>query len=290
MLSIDKSEPFFITKIDNIYSPKFNELAYFYEDGSYESYLVGETLKVDHENEFFYDGDNYRIITVVKENNEWYIGAETGVTDEVLEKYNAPRRTDAEKDYYLRTGYGNYSEDNIKHIGYGFVSPGNEPASISVMLSDKKTIVTTTFSEFIKNVTQNEVGNMGFKSDAICAQAMSAKMAGWWAHVAKYRSSYGCDIKYGDVTYIKGTSPNNSVRSAYSTISSYKMTASNGKLFYAAYVAGSQNANGQHGGVLKQNGAQYLAKTYNYSWKKILHYYYDDSSYNNPDTGTVVIS
>jgi hypothetical protein len=150
-------------------------------------------------------------------------------------------------------------------------------------------IRTVAFNNFVKNVTQNEIGNLGFDADAIKAQALAAKMCGWWAAEGHYRENYGADIMYGDVAYVSGANITQSVNSACNSVSSYKMLSSGGKLFYAAYVAGSQNSSGEHSGRLRQNGAQYLATHSNYTWKKILHYYYDDSSYNNPNTRTIRI-
>ena len=97
---------------------------------------------------------------------------------------------------------------------------------------------------------------------------MAAKMCGWWAKVAQYRDSIGADIQYGDVAYVDGTTVKESVKKACNAISKYKMVSddnSGNKLFYASYVAGQKDATG------------------------ILHYYYDNSSFNNPNVGIVKI-
>lgn len=66
---------------------------------------------------------------------------------------------------------------------------------------------------------------------------------------------------------------------------------SGNQLFYASYVAGQKDATGKGKGRLRQNGAEYLATNslYKYGWGKILHYYYDNSSFNNPSVGIVKI-
>lgn len=96
---------------------------------------------------------------------------------------------------------------------------------------------------------------------------------------------------YGDVTYVPNTTSNSSVNSAVSAISSYRCVSSSAtgsKLFSTAYFAGSNNGNGAGTGQLRQNGSNYLANS-GYDWKEILHYYYDNSSYNNPNVGIVRI-
>lgn len=47
---------------------------------------------------------------------------------------------------------------------------------------------------------------------------------------------------------------------------------------------------GKNSGRLRQNGSNYLASTKSYTYTEILHYYYDNSSYNNPSVGIVKIN
>ena len=103
------------------------------------------------------------------------------------------------------------------------------------------------------------------------------------------------EIKLVDLKtiYVDGTTVKESVKDACNDISNYKMVSDNNsgnKLFYASYVAGQKDATGKGNDRLRQNGAAYLAtaSSYKYGWQKILHYY-DNSSFNNPNVGTVRI-
>lgn len=66
--------------------------------------------------------------------------------------------------------------------------------------------------------------------------------------------------------------------------------SSGGQLFFTSYFAGSSNTDGKNSGRLRQNGSNYLASTKSYTYTEILHYYYDNSSYNNPSVGIVKIN
>lgn len=52
----------------------------------------------------------------------------------------------------------------------------------------------------------------------------------------------------------------------------------------------SPTDHGKNSGRLRQNGSNYLASTKSYTYTEILHYYYDNSSYNNPSVGIVKIN
>lgn len=54
------------------------------------------------------------------------------------------------------------------------------------------------------------------------------------------------------------------------------------------YEAGAFNDYGKNSGIMRQNGSNYLASS-GYSWRDILHYYYDNSGFNNPNTGIISI-
>lgn len=59
---------------------------------------------------------------------------------------------------------------------------------------------------------------------------------------------------------------------------------------FTSYFAGSSDTAGKNSGRLRQNGSNYLASTKSYTYTEILHYYYDNSSYNNPSVGIVKIN
>lgn len=121
------------------------------------------------------------------------------------------------------------------------------------------------------------------------------KMCGWWAKAGRYRALLGCDIKNGDVaykSYNEATYANQvAILEAVTAMDGYYMVSSSGKLFYAAFWAGEETSTtgGQGSGKATQYGSNYLATELGYTWQEILHYYYDNSAYNNPNVGIVSI-
>lgn len=292
ILTVNAANVVSIERIDNCYAPKFNELSNFFEtEDSYEVYLVGIDMKVNINTEYFCNGINYKLVVLVNNDGIWQVGGQSGAPIEVLLKSNGMLVDEAITSYSIRVFEGAVVPFGT---GYGLLAPTSVPKTIKVANASGTTVYKVNFTDFIKNVTQNEIGNLGFNSNAIKAQAMAAKMCGWWAKVAQYRDSVGADIQYGDVAYVDGTTVKKSVKDACNAISKYKMVSddnSGNKLFYASYVAGQKDAAGKGKGRLRQNGAEYLAtnSSYKYGWEKILHYYYDNSSFNNPSVGIVKI-
>lgn len=232
---------------------------------------------VNEDNGYFSNGISSHLIILVKDNDGWHIGTMLGCPSELNDM--------------------TVLSNNILRKGYGFCNCGTEPSTIDVM--DEKGTVhkNVSFEDFIINVTCNEIGNEGYNTNALKANIIAVKMCGWWAVEANYRETYGCDIKNGDVNYrssLKTPDTNTQiVKNAVSDLDGWRMVSSSetgGKLFFASFFAGSANATGKGTGRLRQNGSNYLAESLKYDWKQILHYYYDNSSYNNPDVGTVQIT
>lgn len=121
-------------------------------------------------------------------------------------------------------------------------------------------------------------------NDALKANAMAVKMAGWYFKLGGYYAPQGYDISFGWVAYkshLETTEANTAtVTNAVDEIEGYRLVTSTGKVFFTSYFAGNYNDTGYHSGRMRQNGSQYLASTYDYDWEDILHYYYDESSYN----------
>ena len=80
------------------------------------------------------------------------------------------------------------------------------------------------------------------------------------------------------------------ITNAINAVDGKKLVSSGGQLFFTSYFAGSSDTAGKNSGRLRQNGSNYLASTKSYTYTEILHYYYDNSSYNNPSVGIVKIN
>lgn len=279
ILTVTSVDVLSVNKVDDSYAPKiYPELMdYFTDESNYECYKVDIATTVNEDNGYFNDGISSHLVILVKDNGDWHIGAMLGCPSEL-------------------NGTSALSEIAPRK-GWGFCDCGSEPSTIDVMDEDGTVHDNVDFEEFVANVACNEIGNEGYDADALKANIIAIKMCGWWAVEANYRESYGCDIKNGDVNYRSSlwTTDENTqiVEDAVSDMSGWRMVSSSGtggKLFYSAFFAGSYNSTGKGTGQLRQNGSNYLAESLGYTWKEILHYYYDNSSYNNNNVGTVQIT
>ena len=217
---------------------------------------------------YFGNGTNFSLVLMIREASGWKIG---GIC-------KCPRDLGS-----VPAGI------TVSRQSYGFVSYQSQPSYIKVK-DENGTVKNVAFSTYLKNVTYNEIGNMGYYDEAIKANVMAIKMCGWWAHAAGYRSAEGCDIKYGDVAYKSSYQTKPAITNAINAVDGKKLVSSDGQLFFTSYFAGSSNADGKNSGRLRQNGSNYLASTKSYTYTEILHYYYDNSSYNNPSVGIVKIN
>ncbi len=277
ILTVKTADVISVEKVGNEYAPKvYPELMDFFADESlYECYKVDLQTTVKEGNGYFANGVSSHLVITVQENGVWYIGAFLGCPESLAGGSGVSARA--------------------ARIGYGFCNLDGEVTSIKVM-DEAGTVHTVSLDDFTINVTCNEIGNMGYHSDALKANVIAVKMCGWWAKEASYREAYGCDIKNGDVNYrssLLTTDANTrTVEDAVADMDGYIMVSSSatgGKLFFASFWSGSYNDSGAGVGRLRQNGSNYLATELGYSWTDILHYYYDNSAYNNPNVGTVQI-
>lgn len=124
--------------------------------------------------EYFGNGTNFSLVLMIREASGWKIG---GIC-------KCPRDLGS-----VPAGI------TVSRQSYGFVSYQSQPSYIKVK-DENGTVKNVAFSTYLKNVTYNEIGNMGYYDEAIKANVMAIKMCGWWAHAAGYRSAEGCDIKY----------------------------------------------------------------------------------------------
>ncbi|HBL84821.1 MAG: hypothetical protein A2Y17_05195 [Clostridiales bacterium GWF2_38_85] len=101
ILNVISTKVVSITKLDNSYTPRYPELANYYEsEDNYECYLVGIAMTVHEDSNFYFNGINYSLIVLVNDNNTWNIGAESGCNLGILEEMEGVLPVeDAIKDY-----------------------------------------------------------------------------------------------------------------------------------------------------------------------------------------------
>lgn len=247
-----------------IYQVTKDDVPYYPELEKYkkEYYRVVVNLQTYKDNQYFTNGINEYYMTVVSDEGGKKIGS-------------------------LSKRYPEYSHK----FGWGFANAGSEPYSINVKDQNYK-VHNVSLHDFAFNVVCNEIGNLNYSKEAIKANILAVKMCGWWAVRAAYRAADGCDIMWGDVTFLNhnlATTQNQSyIANCFDDVFDYDVYANNNKIFYMNYEAGGFNGYGKNSGVMRQNGSNYLASS-GYSWRDILHYYYDNSGFNNPDTGIISI-
>lgn len=261
-------------------------------DDNYSCYKLHVRYEVEKPNDYFSNGDFEKYVLLVRENGEWYVAAHHDyfeyecpiVNTNKIGKLEATRDSDDQSNMYTFCN----ARKNIN------VFSGTSIHSVP-------------FVDFIINTTCNEIGNMMYDDDAIIANIIAIKMCGWYCFAHSVNADEGYDIvginsvgKTSLVAYDHGNyngclqSQITRITSLVNTYMKYYMVtsaASGGKLFFPNYRAGSANANGAGGGRLYQNGSNYLAtnSNYGYSWKQILHYYYDNSQEIGGSVGIVQI-
>lgn len=268
IFSIDSVDIVGITSIEKDRIPFFFEIEEYYEiPDALRCYEVEVKLSLRADSDYYHNGVNTFTIAFVWENEDWFIG---GI---------AVNRNDTKGQ---RTGLINFSAI---------------PSTITVM-DENGYIETVDFDDYIFNVTCNEIGDLGFDEDALKANVMAVKMIGWFAQKAHCYGDKGYDIGYGMVTYLSTNRATQAgraaVQEAMNEVANYCMVSSEatgGKLFTSNYAKGKYGYYASHAssGVLKQYGSNYLAEEMNYDWKEILHFYYDNATYNYPNLGIVQI-
>lgn len=262
ILAIKHAQIISMERVDDGFAPKFyKELADFYEKKDFACYLVEINTTVDHANDFFSTGKSRHICIVVKQDDSWYMGAIYAYTNE----YEGA----------MRGGITN-----------GFIDFVTQPSTILIKPKDASPR-TVNFTEAVVNITCNEIGAMGYKKAAVYANVMAVKMLCWWARAGHYHEDDGFDIGFGEVTYMLHLATNESqtqtIRNAVSALKAYYMVTSKDKLFYADYLKEASMGSGS----LSQQGSNRLAKQ-GYTWKEILHYYYDNSKPNSSQSVGII--
>ena len=260
---------------------------FFKSERTYACYRVEVRLTVNEENGYFSNGVNSFIMTLIKENGAWGVGAMSA--DTMPEEASTLKIDIPPFPTNLPSGSAG---------GFGDV-PGCKAVPSTVNVRDEKNVVhkNVPFDTYLTNVIFHEIGNV-FHDNAICAHIVQIKTFTWCFFVKKPYVAYGFDICCGHVSYMSqqpSSSVTQNITRCINTVRDYYMASSTGtgsKLFYADFTGDPVPANGgQGGGEFFQNQAQVLASQQNYSWRQILRYFYDDShpgkGNSNPNVGKV---
>lgn len=259
---------------------------------NYYMFKVTVDFEVRGTSAYFDDGITDRLIIVVENDNAFYLAVDCNyfLDSDLIS-------TDSEENNG-GNAKGQTSEDHQT------ITTAFHNINPTIKVKSSNVVHTVSIYDFVINVACNEFGNMNYDDDAKIANIIAIKMCGWYAMFTDLHGSTEFDI-YGVgnpghtamVAYnhnsLNGCTSANKAK-IETLVNNYMdryMLTSSGKLFFPNYEAGSANANGKGQGCMYQNGSNYLAtnSSYNYSWSKILHYYYDNSEELDGSIGVVQI-
>jgi hypothetical protein len=270
ILTVNSAAVISITQVTDEAAPSgvYDELEEHFEDTSaYNCYKVVVDMSINEDNGYYLEGINEKIIILINENGEWKVGS----------TYNAPQ-----------------SNPRLRGVGQlvGFCAGAYSTKPSIVRVKESSTyIVSPTLSVYVRNTIQNEVGNLNYPSNALKALCVASQSHVWWFCLTKYWDAQGYDIRSydGTVNYHSGTTINSAITTAYNSVSGYYIKASNGLHFSTPYNS-KATANSQSSGQLYEDGAKTKANQ-GMTWQNILHYYFDNSTFNlQPGDSTGIVS
>lgn len=274
ILTVNSVDVASVSHVSSSCAPFYRELESYYGSDQFECYIVSMKIEVNEETEYFQSGDTQRLVILVKNNGQWKIGATCA--------YSTPLERGTS--YGFLSGDVDNPPDTItvdQFAGY------NSSESITVSGSPKK----VAFDTFVTKTVLGEIGNCGYDEEAERAITISDRMFAWWCALGHYRDTFGCDIiGEFDVNYSPSTSitsfPLTTRQNIRKSLHQYAIS-STGK-FFAVGANNYSKYNKEASGVVVQSGANALAES-GYAYEEILHYYLDNSSYNNSDVGIIQI-
>jgi hypothetical protein len=310
LLGIKKAELALVESIEYADLSKYTDMQYYANlyGSEIQGYFVGINIEIEKESKYFYNGVNYFIFILAKEDNEWKEIEFSQAPITLVKKFAGDDKTSqkiiAERFHgNIISSNGSILETNIaseKQLAEERgelistaqpTSVGSEfdrPSEIRVrrVALDKTEIVD--FYDYVKNVLPNE-WIASWRAESLKAGAQACKFVGWYrVYHAKY-PNYDYDVKdtTADQVYTPNTE-NSDTTAAINAVGGIGIKNSEGTLFYPAYAAGSSGSNGtQYGGQMSQWGSQRLAgPSYNYTCMDILHYYYDYSDKSEDEIET----
>lgn len=171
------------------------------------------------------------------------------------------------------------------------------PATINILYNN--TVSRESFSLYVMRSTMKEFGTNSYSLEAKKAVGMAVKTYAWYHTIYARHSVVGADVCATShcQVYNPSVSVTQQVKTAVEEILKIQMRktvsgrsesgviiAANG-IWQSWHHQAAYNANGKLEGRLKQLGADYLAKEWNYSYQSILKYYFNDIEFVSCDSG-----
>lgn len=278
------------------------------------------TIHVTHEDKFFYNGTNYRLLVVVREQHLWrlaemseapveaIVGSGNGFGTSTERGAITVREARHKGDIINPAGTvlsGNAADvaEERRRRGNAPVPPDATQATASTpvppsiiyvrMTRDANkvwyscptgcTVAMMFTTTYVKNVLPNEWSDANFPVEALKAGAMAVKYYGWYRVLNPKYPGLGYDVvdTTDDQVYIAGTAKT-WASAAVDAVAGIGMKRTTSQdIFQAQYVKGTCICNGgQSGGKVLQLGSWYQASTAGKTYTQILRYYYDNASIN----------
>ena len=244
-----------ITKIDEYFN-LFSEI---------EAYYVAIDYQLESENQYVYNGVNYRLYLLALEEDQWVI----------IQISHIPIHRMIEEGY----GFGTEGYERL-------IKAHQIPSTIRVYRSSSGSIDVVDFDYYVKNVLPNEwIGSWPMES--LYAGVLACKMYGWY-HILYPRSTY-YDVR--DDTYDQVYAPGSEyyrTNQAVDDMDGIGVERDDGALFETQYLAGTygpDKPSGEYEGRMSQWRTKYWAdQGKNYTF--MVHYYWD----NSPQAGYQLVN
>lgn len=283
---------------------------------SVKAYIIAADLTVKKETKYHYNGVNMFTVLVAKESNQWKIFAFSVASAETIrDAYSdSDVRTDGNVDIsrmlqiaikretqaVWENVAGDVIVDNqateeqlIEEAGgienYHVAAKDlmvnrtthTRPGDIRIALYNSSgvrySIVTVDFYDAIKNTLPNEWGT-AWPVKSLKAGAQCVKMVIWSLIVDPWYPNSGFDMKNNNDGHYLPNTENTACTQAINAVSGVGVQNTDGDIFYASYVAGTQGSYGtENGGTCCQWGTKKFAED-GWNYFSMLSYYYSYSS------------
>ena len=305
--------------VKNVRTAALQEIQLLNDSGNRCEYIVGIDYTVSKEDEFYYNGVNYRYLILEKIDNEWKI---VEYQDAPLENYipYGAQAQDLGLDTVNSIALPNLNRENTaialriikarekgefinaqgKRIDvihsinqFGVMdTPATEgsrvrPEAIYIDRRDEDWGVEgCDFDPYCKGVLPNE-WYASWPTQSLRAGAIAIVQYSAYAVLHPRHSSLGahvCDSSHCQV--FRENSETNSCNVAVDAVKKYYYETATGNFFQTCYAAGVYGEDYGHSGRMRQNGTHYWADQ-GQTWRWMMEYYYTDSNYNIPITTIV---
>ncbi|PIX29605.1 MAG: hypothetical protein COZ65_01445 [Caldiserica bacterium CG_4_8_14_3_um_filter_35_18] len=284
-------------------------------------FYCGIDMRLDREEKWLYNGINYRVIVMDKEDNNWKIGGIIVPSYKVLVDSGYGFGTSEEvasvkiEEEMERTGLvKNYRGDIIKDLRStdadlkaekGLITANDtkittdneqiRPSSITVYFTHSSNInywgnvrAAVPLYDYVQDVLPNEWEGL-WPSESLKAGALACKMYGWYHvyHPKWNYSPYYADVKdnTADQQYFVNSRYYLATQ-AINNVGGIGICRNDGNIFETHHFDGSYNEDGYHSGWMSQHGTKYWADSpRNRDYDYMVHYYYDYS----PSSGNQLV-